>query len=207
MRVSLKLWASMAAALAAVAIAVVSLASGGGDETTTSASGNAADAAFIAEMTAHHQGAVEMARIAEERAEHPETRQLANEIVAAQEGEIATMRHIAEHGDAHAAGSGGHIGMSDAEMGMDMDPATLKDAEPFDRAFIDMMTPHHEGAVAMAKQLLEDGEHGNLRKMAEDIIAAQTKEIAQMHQWRTAWYGSAAGTGDAIAAHVTGMGD
>jgi uncharacterized protein (DUF305 family) len=50
------------------------------------------------------------------------------------------------------------MGMSDAEMGMDMDPAMLEDAEPFDRAFIDMMVPHHKGAVAMAKQLLKQDE-------------------------------------------------
>ena len=86
------------------------------------------------------------------------------------------MEHIAEHLPGHESGGDGHMGMSDAEMGMDMDPAMLKDAEPFDRAFIDMMVPHHEGAVAMAERLLKDGEHRNLRAMAQDIISAQTRE-------------------------------
>jgi uncharacterized protein (DUF305 family) len=95
------------------------------------------------------------------------------------------------------------MGMSEAEMGMDMDPAELDDAEPFDRAFIDAMVPHHEGAIAMAKQLLESGDQPALRKMAQDIIDAQTKEIAQMREWRKAWYGSAA-TGGHQAMHGEG---
>jgi uncharacterized protein (DUF305 family) len=195
-----KTWLALLAALALIAVAVV-VGFGGDDNNTASASGNSADAALIADMTAHHQGAIEMARIAKERAEHAEIRQLADDIVAAQEGEISVMKTIrddmhnmGEHGD-------GHMGMSEAEMGMDMDPAMLNDAEPFDRAFIDMMVPHHQGAVAMANQLLKDGEQPALRKMAQDIIDAQTKEIAQMRQWRMAWYGAAEGSDDPMGDH------
>ena len=161
-------------------------ACGDDGERPASPSGNAADAAFIADMTVHHEGAIEMAGIARERAEHAEIRRLADAIIDAQQGEIETMGHIAEHVGDH----GGHMGMSEAEMGMDMDPRLLRDAEPFDRAFIDMMVPHHEGAIAMARKLLEDGEHPNLRRMAQDIIDAQEKEIAQMRAWRERWYGA-----------------
>ena len=184
-----KTWLSAVGALAVIAVVAVAVGFGGDDENTMSVSGNATDAAFIADMTAHHEGAIEMARIAQKRAEHPEIRRLADDIVAAQEGEITTMSHIAEHLEGHDGG--GHMGMSDSEMGMDMDPMMLEDAEPFDRAFIDMMVPHHQGAVAMAEQLLEDGRHRNMRAMAQDIIDAQTKEIARMREWREAWYGSA----------------
>jgi uncharacterized protein (DUF305 family) len=79
---------------------------------------------------------------------------------------------------------------------MDMDMTALEDAKPFDKAFIDAMVPHHQGAIAMAKELLKKGEQPALRKMADDVISAQTKEIAQMRQWRKAWYGSATGPGD-----------
>ena len=132
-----------------------------------------------------------MAALAKRKAYHAEIRTLAEDIISAQESEIATMKRIADDLPGHEAGGGGHMGMSDAEMGMETDPAMLDDAEPFDRAFIDMMVPHHEGAVAMAGQLLEDGEHRNLRATAQDIISAQTREIAQMKRWRKAWYGSA----------------
>ena len=178
------------AAVALIALAAVAAACGE-DHEQSSNSGNTTDAAFIADMTAHHEGAIDMARVAQKRAEHPEIRRLAGDIVAAQKGEISVMKSVgrdmhgmAEHGD-------GHMGMSDAEMGMAMDPAELEKAKPFDRAFIDAMVPHHQGAIAMAKELLKNGEQPALRPMADDIIEAQTKGIEQMRGWRKAWYGSA----------------
>jgi uncharacterized protein (DUF305 family) len=81
-------------------------------------------------------------------------------------------------------------------MGMDMDMTALENAKPFDKAFIDAMVPHHQGAIAMAKDLLKKGDQPALRKMADDIISAQTNEIAQMREWRMSWYGSATGSGD-----------
>lgn len=187
---------ALLAALAVLALAAVAAGCGGDDEGSTSPMGNATDAAFINDMTAHHEGAIDMARLAQKRAEHPEIRQLADDIVSAQEGEISVMRTIradmenmGEHGD-------GHMGMDDRAMGMDVDMTALEEAEPFDRAFIDAMVPHHQGAIAMANELLEKGEQPALRKMAEDIIDAQTREIAQMREWRKAWYGSATGSPD-----------
>ena len=49
------------------------------------------DAAFITSMIEHHQGAIDMARLAESRAKHAEIRELAREIISAQQGEIAQM--------------------------------------------------------------------------------------------------------------------
>lgn len=67
---------------------------------------------------------------------------------------------------------------------MDLGPA---DAE-FDLRFIDSMIPHHEGAVVMAKAVLQNSQRPELKQLAEAVITAQTKEIQQMRQWRTAWY-------------------
>jgi uncharacterized protein (DUF305 family) len=186
-----KTWPALLAALAVIALAAVA-AGCGEDHEQSSNSGNATDTAFIADMTAHHEGAIDMARIAQKRAEHPEIRRLAGDIVAAQKGEISVMKTIRRdmHGMSGHGDGDGHMGMSDAEMGMDMDPAELEKAKPFDRSFIDAMVPHHQGAVAMATQLLKSGEQPALRTMANDIIDAQTKEIAQMREWRKAWYGS-----------------
>ncbi|SEH16283.1 DUF305 domain-containing protein [Thermoleophilum album] len=63
-----KTWLALLLAALAV-IAVGAMATGWGDDDTT-APGNSADAAFIADMTAHQEGAIEMARIAQERANH-----------------------------------------------------------------------------------------------------------------------------------------
>lgn len=51
-----------------------------------------------------------------------------------------------------------------------------------DRDFLAMMIPHHEGAVEMARLLLIHGRDPATRRLAEDIIASQSTEIAAMRQ-------------------------
>lgn len=72
--------------------------------------------------------------------------------------------------------------------GMMMDLSGKKGDE-LDKAFLSGMIVHHEGAVDMAKAVLADGKHPELRVMAQAIIAAQTTEIAQMKMWQKSWYG------------------
>jgi uncharacterized protein (DUF305 family) len=52
-----------------------------------------------------------------------------------------------------------------------------------DRDFATQMIPHHQGAIDMAKVELAHGKDPQLRKMAEAIIAAQEKEIAELQAW------------------------
>src|SRR5262249_22018157 len=49
--------------------------------------------------------------------------------------------------------------------------------------FARAMIPHHQGAIDMAEVELKHGKNPELRKMAEDIISAQKKEIATMKEW------------------------
>ena len=52
-----------------------------------------------------------------------------------------------------------------------------------DADFVQMMMPHHQGAIDMAKVELKYGKDPELLKMASDIVAAQEKEIAEMKAW------------------------
>jgi uncharacterized protein (DUF305 family) len=49
--------------------------------------------------------------------------------------------------------------------------------------FAQGMIPHHQGAVDMAKIVLQYGADPDIRKMAQEIIAAQEKEIALFRDW------------------------
>lgn len=69
---------------------------------------------------------------------------------------------------------------ANAKMHASMDIPFTGDA---DRDFIMGMIPHHQGAVEMAKIVLQYGKDAEIRKLAQDIIQAQEKEIAWMQNW------------------------
>lgn len=79
------------------------------------------------------------------------------------------------------------------DMQSAMDGMTMalqgKTGDELDKAFIDGMIVHHEGAVAMARTLLAGTRRPELAKLGNDIIAAQTGEIEMMQQWRRDWFG------------------
>ena len=74
--------------------------------------------------------------------------------------------------------------------GRDTSLAELRDANPFERMFVDMMIPHHQGAIAMAQAEIAEGEHAKLKKLARQIIDAQQREIDRMNDFRTTHYGA-----------------
>lgn len=161
-----------------VALCLLAAGCGGADQRSASA-GNSTDRAFVAKMVPHHRSAVEMADIAVRRGQSALVKRLAGEIVRTQNAEIATMREV----DAELADDGvknGDLGVGHSMMGMDGDTAALTTADPFDPAFVEMMIPHHEGAITMAQAELAKGQNAELKKLAEAIISAQSKEIGEM---------------------------
>jgi uncharacterized protein (DUF305 family) len=140
------------------------------------------DAAFIDSMIVHHEGAIIMANQALEQAERSEIRDLANAIVSAQEGEIGQMKDWRTAWYPDLAETSG--------MAMDMGPMEVPAGDtPFDQRFIEAMIPHHEGAIAMAQDALQNAERQEIKDLANEIIRAQEAEITQMRQWLSEWYG------------------
>ncbi len=182
-------------------ILALHLAGCGEEDTTTPASkpddattekraiaGNGIDRAFVTEMVPHHRSAVEMAELAKRHSNRTEVKQLADAIIATQDAEIRQMQRL-DRRFADAGVTRRSLDLSMHEMGMHMDPAVLKRARPFDRAFLDVMIPHHEGAIRMAQVQLARGKNRTVKRMARAIVHAQTAEIDQMHQWRIQWFG------------------
>lgn len=152
------------------------------------------DQQFIDMMVPHHLGAVEMAKVAQARAERPEIRQMAEAIVRDQDREIQQMRgwRKAWYGSDQTPDMAKMPMLPEmrSNMGnMADDVKKLQSAAPFDKAFIDAMIPHHESAVEAAKIAQQRATKPEIKQLAGDIIAAQEREIAQMREWRKAWYG------------------
>lgn len=86
---------------------------------------------------------------------------------------------------------GGMMHDSDDMMGMSMDDMAGmlkgKTGDAFDKAFIEGMIPHHQGAIDMARAALQSAKHDEIKRMARDIISAQQSEIDMMKRWMKEW--------------------
>lgn len=149
------------------------------------------DLQFLDTMSGHHQAAIEMAKPAETKAQHPELKTLAHSIVDDQQKEIAQMKSWRDqwYAGKPMAKNMEMSGMMDSMKGMDMGKLNAATGNDFDLMFINMMTPHHKGAVTMAKEALMKAEHPQIKKLAQQIIDSQSREVAQMNQWKMAWGG------------------
>jgi uncharacterized protein (DUF305 family) len=154
------------------------------------------DRHFIEQMIPHHEDAVGMAELALVKAEHPELRQLAENIRKNQSQEIAQMRAWYESWyDVEAPKPGtGFQGSGMGMMGMGMmgggtDLEVLEVARPFDQEFINQMMPHHQMALMMAQMVLSGSDRKEIQDLARSIIQTQSAEIEQMRSWYRSWYG------------------
>jgi uncharacterized protein (DUF305 family) len=76
-----------------------------------------------------------------------------------------------------------HADLMDSMAVMNRDMMAGGTATDIDVAFVCSMIPHHRGAIDMAKAELAHGDDPWVRKVAESVIAAQEKEIADMLKW------------------------
>ena len=157
------------------------------------------DQRFLDQMIMHHQGAVMSAQMMIADSARPELRDLAQRIITAQQREIDQMRTW--RGDWYGATrdgalpnmmSGGMMGsgMMGGMMNRDQMRQMMGANADFDRMFLQMMIPHHEGAIAMAQQALTQAEHPEIKTLAQSIITTQQTEITEMRGYLRVWYGT-----------------
>lgn len=142
---------------------------------------NSADVMFAQMMIPHHQQAIEMADlILAKDGVDDRVVTLAENIKAAQQPEIDQLEAwlIDWSADAYAMG-----GMDHGDGMMGDDDMTLLEAATGAEAsglFLEQMIVHHEGAIAMARAEVQDGENPGAVDMAQGIADSQTVEIAEM---------------------------
>jgi len=146
---------------------------------------NDADVMFAQMMIPHHQQAVEMAdMILAKDGIDESVLTLAEEIKAAQQPEIEQLQGWLEEwgadSDTDSMDGMDHGGgmMSDEDM-QSLDAATGAEAS---RLFLEQMTMHHEGAVTMAQDEVDNGQNADAVALAQTIVETQTAEIATMQE-------------------------
>ena len=195
---------SLAIAAATVALGITLAACGNGDDqtgsrgamsgmsTSPSATTNAqqtpefntADVAFATDMIPHHRQAIEMAKLAQGRAEDPRVTQLAQQIMKAQDPEIQTMTGWLRAWGRPVPQDMNGMDMSGSMPGMmstdDMNTLKSSSGTEFDTRFLKMMIQHHRGAIQMAETELASGSNAEAKALAAKVKAAQTTEISTM---------------------------
>ena len=148
------------------------------------------DVRFMHDMIPHHHQALEMAELVEDRTNRQELLDTAGRIDASQEDEIEFMQAwLADRGepvpdpDAHGDMYTSHemAGMASPEDMARL--ASLKGIE-FDRLFLTLMIEHHEGAVTMVEELLEQPGSAYdpvLFEFTSEVTNSQTTEIERMN--------------------------
>ncbi|MCB1037086.1 MAG: DUF305 domain-containing protein, partial [Acidobacteria bacterium] len=148
------------------------------------------DLQFMHDMIPHHHQALEMAELVADRTNRPELIDVAGRINASQSDEIRFMqRWLEERGEsvpdpsAHHAMHTSHkmAGMATPEQ---MAELAASKGTAFDRMFLKLMITHHDGAVKMVKELLEQPGSAYdpvLFEFTSDITNGQTAEIERMN--------------------------
>ncbi len=145
-----------------------------------SANVNNADMQFTMMMIPHHEQAVEMAdMILAKDGIDERVLTLAEQIKAAQGPEIELMESWLDEWGTPMGDMGG---MDHGGMMSDTDMQALEDATGAEasRLFLEQMIVHHEGAIEMAQDEVDNGQNPDVITLAENIIASQTTEISTM---------------------------
>lgn len=150
--------------------------------------GDAYDRAFVGAMIDHHQGAIDMSKLAATRAKHQQLKELAAEIIRTQNQEVTQLTAWQKQWR-YADVTNDDVHRDHAMGSMEDIVAKLKSlsGDEFDKVFLKGMIDHHQQAVDMAKPALENAERQEVKNAATSIITSQTAEIERMKQWQKDW--------------------
>ncbi|WP_394622105.1 DUF305 domain-containing protein [Lentzea sp. JNUCC 0626] len=145
---------------------------------------NSADVEFAQGMVPHHEQALEMSGLVASRTENSHVIDLAKRIADVQQPEIDRMNGWLRTWNAPVKASS-HTSHGHTEDHGMVDLGNLADLDgtEFDRQWLSLMIQHHRGAVDMARKHLTAGTDPETRKLAQDVVSHQEKEIAEMESF------------------------
>lgn len=141
---------------------------------------NAEDTMFVQGMIPHHSQAVEMSDIILGKQDiDPRVTALATKIKAEQAPEISTMTGWLSAWNEPSEMAAGHS-MTGMMSGEELDKLKAAQGSDAARLFLTQMIAHHEGAVAMAKTQMAEGQNADALALGKNIASSQEAEIQEM---------------------------
>lgn len=139
---------------------------------------------FITQMIPHHQEAIDTSVIVEKATSDADLKKFTTGVVQVQTAEIEQMKNWLQEW------YGEEYSLNTSYMPMMGDLTQLK-GEELEKAYIQGMIVHHQGAIDMANQVLLLNPRPEVEKMAQDIIAVQQQEVETLQGWLMSKYGVA----------------
>ena len=134
---------------------------------------------FAMMMKHHHEGAVEMARSEVAGGTDEALKQMAQKMINDQQSEIAVFNKLLQ--ESPPAGNS-DFGQRSMEMMTPMNEIKMESGS-LDAMFASMMIPHHQDAVDMSQEYIKVSKNPDLKKVAQNIISSQQKEIQELRAW------------------------
>ncbi|MEB3020230.1 DUF305 domain-containing protein [[Mycobacterium] crassicus] len=148
---------------------------------TGAATGSAGDIAFLENMVAHHQQALELTALVYGRSTDSTLLALANQITAQQQTELqgcqAQLLQWEAPGNPSARDHAEIPGMADQAT---IDKLRNLHGAAFDTLWLDTMISHHRGAITMAHNEIEHGQSPEAISIAQSLLPRQQADIDQM---------------------------
>lgn len=146
---------------------------------------NRADLMFMNMMLIHHDQAIEMAELAENRTDNQNILELSQNISQAQTEENQKMAEWLREAGFNPPTRGHRMaGMATQQ---EMNKLRQSQGREFDLLFSELMIKHHEGGIQMARVENQNGKSDKVVELAQGMIEVQQKEVEKMETWRRDW--------------------
>lgn len=142
------------------------------------------DLQFIDTMTKHHQTAVMMSEMAVQKASDAKVKEFGRKAAEDQKKDIEKLGAWRGQWYPNAADAHNMQLPGAPAMNMDMSHMQTTSGHDFDMMFVDMMIPHHKGALDMSRDALQKAQRRELKDFAQQTIDKQEKEIAELEAWK-----------------------
>ena len=140
---------------------------------------------FVLEMTPHHEGGINMAKAIVKYGSNPEVKKIAENIITSQEAQIPIMKELASKFEKEKPSDKqnnknyiNEYNKVKETMFNQMESVTI--TNDADVNFLQQMIYHHEGAIAMANNILKYTKDPELKKLAEIIVSSQSNGVKEM---------------------------